>query len=108
NVGGEAHAEDIEGIDLAGGVSEADQVHRALAIREDGPDGIVRTLAGEIAEKRIARAEREKAQRKALGTCVPGKDAIDNFVRGAVAAHGQKAAIALLVGLMGEFAGMAR
>src|SRR5262249_52965640 len=105
-VGGEAKAENVEGVDFAGGVGEADEIDRSCALFEQGPDGGFRAGAGEIAEKRVAGAERKKTERYAIGTGVTRKDAVQDFMSGAIAAYCKKAAVALGIGFVSEIAGV--
>jgi hypothetical protein len=106
DVGGEADTENVQRIDFAGSVSEPNQVHRPLAVREKSFEGIVGALLRKIAQKRIAGADRKEAQRNAIGIGVAGEDAVDDFVSGAVAADGQEVPVALGIGFAGEFAGV--
>src|SRR6266481_5241950 len=73
-------------------------------------DGIVRTAFGEIAEERIARPERQEAERGAPFRCRSGKKPIDDFEARAVATHSDEIAIAFCIRAVREhdsFAGRA-
>ena len=67
----------------------------------------MRAVLGEIAQKRISGAERKKAQLDALHGAARRKNAIDDFVRGAVSAHSQESAVSLIVSFAREFRGVA-
>src|SRR5882762_7695999 len=108
DVRGEANAEQVEGIDGAAGVAKAEDIHTPLAAREESFDGRFGALVGEIAQKRIARAHGKEAKFDAIGFPFTRENAVDDFVRGAVAADGKEAAIALVVGFAGELHGVAR
>ncbi len=68
----------------------------------------MRTVIGEIAQERISRAERKKAQLDALHSAARRKNAIDNFVCGAVSTDGQESAVSLIVSLARELRRVAR
>ena len=66
DIGGESHAQKIEGINFAGRVGQANQIHGTLAIFEQRLHRGFRAIVGEIAQERIAGAERKKTKRDAL------------------------------------------
>src|SRR5579864_1312099 len=101
DVGGKADAEQVEGVDGAGRVAEAKNIHAPFSAGEKCFDGRFRALVGEIAQEGIAGAQGEKAELNAVGLPFAREDAVYNFVRGAVAAGGEKTAIALVVGFAG-------
>ena len=76
-------------------------IHASLAVGEEGFDGRLRASVGEIAQEGIAGAHGEKTKLDAVGLPFAREDAIDDFVRGAVAADGEEAAVALVVGFTG-------
>src|SRR5262245_11418797 len=108
HIGCEADTENVERVDFPGAVSQANQVNGPLTIGENRFKGILRTFVREIAKKGIAGAKWEKTEGNPLGIGMARKDAIDDFVRGAVAADGQKISVALSISLASKFAGVAR
>ncbi len=89
-------------------MAKAENIHTPLAAGEDGFDRRFGALFGEIAQKRITRAHGKEAQLDATGWPFTREDTVDDFVRGAVAADGKEAAIALVVGFARELHGVAR
>src|SRR5262249_24113559 len=99
NVGCEADAQQVERVDFAVGVSEADEINGTRAAGYHSVEGSLRAVAGEIAKEGIAGAERKKAQRDTFGREAIRENAVQNVVSGAVAANGEEAAVALIVSL---------
>src|SRR5580658_8738583 len=102
NVGSEADAEEVEGINLAAGMSEADEIDGAFAIREDGLQRGFGAIVSKVSEKGIASAERQEAEGNAFLRSAGGENAVDDFVSGAVAPDRDKTPIALVVGFARE------
>src|SRR5438445_11471462 len=61
-----------------------------------------------IAQKRITGAERKKSESDTLCCGIARKNSVENFMRSAVAAHGEKPAIALAVCFARKLKGMTR
>src|SRR5262249_22236049 len=101
-----ADAEQIEGVELTLGVSEAQKINRTSTARQRGVERSLRTGSRKVAKKRIASAEWKKAESDASDVVTVGKYAVEDFVCGAIAAHGQKMAIALIVGFASELYGV--
>ena len=87
-------------------MSQAEEIDRTRAIFDQGLQGSLGAVVGEIAEEGIASAERKKSEGDACVCSGVGKDAVKKFVSGAVAADGDEAAVALIVGLASELRGM--
>src|SRR5713101_187596 len=102
NVGGETNAQEIKRIDFAARVCQANQIHRALPAFAKRLERSLSAFVCEIAQKRIARTQRQKTKRNAWNPGAPGKNAIQDFVSGAIAADGKKVPVALIVGLAGK------
>ena len=107
NVGSEANAEEIEGINLAASVSEAEEIDGALAVREDGLQRGFGAIVGKVPEEGIASAERQEAEGNAFLGSAGGENAVDDFVSGAVAPDRDKTPVALVVGFAREIDRMA-
>src|SRR5271155_1501315 len=93
-------------MDYARAVREAQKIHGTRTPREQGGNGGGGTFFCEIAQKRIAGAERKEAQGNALFRRAVRKNAVENFVRGAITADGEKPSIALRVGFASELCGV--
>ena len=61
--------------------------------------GVLGAVRGEIAQERVAGAERQKAERGAATRDGFGKQSVDNLKRSAIAAHGQELSLAFGIGL---------
>jgi len=59
-----------------------------------------------VTQERIASAERKESERDALNRPAAGKNTVENFVGCAVAAHGKKTPVTLIVGLPRKLNGM--
>src|SRR5579863_2962579 len=90
DVGGKSNTENVERKNFAGGVREADQVNGTCAIGKKSLHRGFRAVVGEIAQERISGAERQKSQRDALCLGIAGENAVENFVRGAIAPNREK------------------
>src|SRR5208283_4895580 len=88
-------------------MAQAQQIHAALAAREQSFDGTFRALLREIAQEGVAGAEWQESQFNPLGRSFAPKNSIQDFVRGAVSANREKPAIALFVGFAGQLDGVA-
>src|SRR5882724_2388763 len=108
DVRGETDAEDVEGINFAGSMREADQVHGTSAICEKRIERGFSAMLCKIAQKRITSAERKKSESDALRCGIARKNSVENFMRSAVAAHGEKPAIALAVCFARKLNGVTR
>ena len=106
NVRRETQAQQIERIDVALGVREPNEIDGARAAFDQGLQRGVRAFLRKIAKKRIAGAERQKTECDALLAFGAFINAVDDFMRGAIATDGDKAAIALFVRLAGKFDGV--
>ena len=102
DVGGEAHAHDIDGVSRAAFVLEHHDVARAAATFDNRAGGVLRSAVKEIAQKRISRSDRQEAERGPFATDRIRQQTIHDFVCGAVAAHGDEVAPARGVGLARE------
>ncbi len=87
-------------------MGEAKEIDWALAIFEQGLQRGFGAVLREVAEKRVARAERKKSEGNARVGPGVSEDAVENFVSCAVAADGDEAAVALVIGFAGEFGGV--
>src|SRR4029077_13273480 len=101
-IGGESHAQQIEGEDFTFGVREAEEIDGALAIFEKGLQRSFGTILREVAEKRVAGAEGKKSEGDARICVGVSEDAVEDLVSGAVTADGDKTAVALIVGFACE------
>src|SRR5882724_2926635 len=99
NIGCETNAQEIEGVDFPAGVREPNQVNGTPTTLEQGPHRSFRAILGKIAQEGIASAEREETKRDSSNGVAAGKNAVEDFVRRAVAANGKKMAITLVVSL---------
>jgi hypothetical protein len=106
DIGGETNTEEIERVNLSVGMGEAEKIDGPGAAFENRLQGSLGAVTGEIAEEGVSGAERQEAERNALGDVTAHENAVENFVRGAVAADGEKAAIALIVGFARELDSM--
>ena len=88
-------------------MGEAEKIDGAGAAFENRLQGSLSTVPGKIAEKGVSGAERQEAERNALGDVTADENAVENFVSRAVAADGEKAAIALIVGFACELESVA-
>src|SRR6202035_3786116 len=70
--------------------------------------GFCAVFLREVAKKRVAGAKGKKTQRDAGRCSGMGEDAVEEFVSGAVAADGDKAAVALIVAFASQLGGVAR
>src|SRR2546422_10938006 len=89
-------------------VCEPQHVAGAPSPSEDGRGRVLHTAIGEVAQERVAGAERKKTEGSALAVGGPGKQAVDDLVGGAVAAYGEKLAIATRMRLAHQLRGFAR
>src|ERR1700723_1646754 len=104
-VGGEAESEEIQEIEFALGVAEADHVAGAAGIFLQGRDRVFDAALGEIFQEGIAGAQREEAQRGAAWLFGFREKTVDDFEGGAVAAHRQEIPRSRAVGLARDFGG---
>ena len=69
---------------------------------------VLQALVAEVAQKRIARAERKECERGNVRSVRLGKQAIHNFVRRAIATDGDELAISLGPRLSRNFGGVTK
>src|SRR6266849_5220981 len=107
NVGRKTDAEQVDGIEHAAGVREAEQVARPTPAFDKSLCGLLGAALAKIAEERISGAEGKKAERDARALRGFGKQTVDDFMSGAVAADGDEFLIALRIGLARKRSGLA-
>src|SRR2546427_349995 len=103
-----AHAQKIEGINFAGGVRQAQKVDGASAAFEKPLHRSCGSVFCKIAQEGIAGTQRQETQRDALNRGASRKNAVEDFVSGAITADGKKAPVALPVGFAGKLHRVAR
>src|SRR6267143_5518469 len=103
-----AHAQKIEGINFAGGVRQAQKVDGASAAFEKRLHRSCGSVLCKIAQEGIAGTQRQETQRDALNRGASRKNAVEDFVSGAITADGKKAPVALPVGFAGKLHRVAR
>src|SRR5260370_6723752 len=108
NVSRKTHTQKIEGVDFAGRVRQPQEIDSAGASFRQRLHRSCGSVFCEIAQKRIACAQRQETQRNSLNRPAFRKDSIENFVSGAVATDGQKAPVTLIVGFARKLHRMAR
>ena len=106
DVSGETYTKNVEGINFAAGVLEANQIHGTGAIGEKRVKRGLGAMVCEIAQERVAGAKRKKTERDALGGRPSCENAVQDFMGGSVAADCQKFAIALAISFAGKMNGM--
>ena len=89
-------------------MSQPQNVTRAGALRQERFNGIIDAAIAEIAQKRIARAQRKKGKRGPLAVVRLGKQAVHDLIRSAVTANRDEVSNALLVGLLRDLRRVAR
>src|SRR5208282_4457679 len=99
NIGGKPHAEKIEGVNYARGMAQPEQIDAPFAPALKGLQRRLGAIAGEITQEGVAGAERQKPQFDSPHSFLGRKNAINDFVGGAVSTYRQKFAVALIVGL---------
>src|SRR6185437_5622794 len=97
-VGRKAEIQHIDVVDVPIGMAQADYIAGTAAAGLQCFDGVLDAARGEVAQKGIAGAERQKAQSgRRVGERF-GEEAIHNFVRGTVTADRQEISEALRIG----------
>src|ERR1700731_1035389 len=108
DIGRKANAQKIEGINFAGGVRQAQKIDGASAAFEERLHRSCGSVLCKIAQEGIAGTQRQEPQRDALNGGAPRKNAVEDFVGGAITADGKKAPVPLPVGFAGKLHRMAR
>jgi hypothetical protein len=98
----------IDRVDLARLVNQAQQIAVAPFSVHQRRGGIFRGVAGEILQERVAGAQRQKTQRRGAVRSARWKNAVDDFVAGAVPADGHKIPVTSGVRLRRELHPVAR
>ena len=106
-VGSEAEIQHVDEVDVAVGMMQKDYVARTAATGFKRADGVVDAAGGEVAQKGIAGAERQKTESGRRGGKRFGEQAVHNFVGRAVAADRQEISEASRVGSASERGGFA-
>jgi len=88
-------------------VGDADDVAGAALALLEGLDGIFGALIAEVAEERVAGAEREEAEGRALAVLRDVEQAVDDLEGGAVATDGDEVPAGAGDFGAGELAGLA-
>ena len=103
-----AQVQHIDEIDFAGWVAQSNYVARTPVLLPKGLNGVLDAAGREITQERIARAERQKSERGPSLSLRFGKEAVYNFVRGAIASDGEKIPISLCISRAGQRCGLTR
>src|SRR5216683_1649942 len=83
------HTQKIEGVNFAGGVRQSQKIDGASAALEQRLHRSHGSVFCKIPQKGIARAKWQKTQRDALHRAASRKNAVEDFVSGAVTAGGK-------------------
>src|SRR5690606_33601588 len=112
DVGDEADREDVDEVEDAGRVGQADDVAGARAAHDQRLDRVLGPAIAEVAEEGVAGAEGEEAEARDVLVGAPARiarveEAVQDLVAGSVAAHGDELALTGGVGRPGDLLGLA-
>ena len=107
DISGKANAQEIEGIDFAGGVCQAQKVNGATATLEKRLHRSRGSVLCKVAQERIAGAKRQESQGDALNRGASRKNTIEDFVSSAISTDCKKTPVTLIVGLAGKLQSVA-
>src|SRR5437899_6420652 len=94
NIGGKADAQQVDVVKNSVFVGKPQHVAGAPSPSEDSRGRVLHTAVGEVAQERVAGAERKKTEGAALAVGGAGKQAVYDLVSGADAPYGEELAIA--------------
>src|SRR5216684_7270027 len=107
HISGKTNTQKIEGVNFASGMREPQKIDSAGAAFEQRLHRSCGSVFCKIAQKRIACPQRQETKRDALNRPAFRKNAIENFVSGAIAADSKKSPVTLIVGFAGKLHRMA-
>src|SRR6267143_1281765 len=94
-----SNAQEIEGVDFAGGMCQAQKIDSSRAAFEKRLHRSSGSVLCKIAQEGIAGAERQESQCDALDSGASRKHTVEDFVSGAITTDGKKAPVPLIVSL---------
>src|SRR5467141_300936 len=108
HVNRKSNAQEIEGIDFAGGMCKAQKIDSPRAAFEKRLHRSRGSVLCKIAQEGIAGAQRQETQCDALDGGASRKHTVEDFVSGAITTDGKKAPVPLIVSLARQLHGVAR